>query len=106
LAKERLDQAAELQQLIIAKGEAPISEGSVAGRIHRTIMDWRDALGSGPKLVLKEVERGEDYIKAKYEAVLTRTAGSAVTDTLNVQYEAVKRALNRVRGLRDTVSAR
>ncbi len=105
LAKERVGQAVALQKLIIRNDEEPITEGSIAGRIHRAIMDWREALGGGPVEVLKEAERGEDYIKAKYEAVLTQTAGSAVTDVLNHQYAAVKKAHDRVRDLRDALVA-
>ena len=103
LAKQRFSQAAKLQELTLRNDEDPISEGSIAGRIHRTIMDWRESLGGGTVAVLKEAERGEDYIKAKYEAVLTRTAGSAVTDLLNEQYAAVKKAHDRIRDLRDSV---
>ncbi len=103
-AQQRVRQAIELQKLILRNDEEPITEGSIAGRIHRTIMDWRDALGGGPLAVLKEVERGEDYIKAKYAAALTQTAGSAVTDVLNRHYAAIKKAHERVRELRDKVA--
>lgn len=105
LADQRVSQAVALQKLVIRNGEEPISEGSIEGRIHRAIMDWRETLGGGPISVLKEAERGEDYIKAKYEAVLTKTAGSAVTDVLNHQYAAVRTAHDRVRDLRDALAA-
>lgn len=105
LADQRVGQAVALQMLIIRNGEEPITKGSIAGRIHRAIMDWRSAFSTGPAAVLKEAERGEDYIKAKYEAALPQTAGSAVTDVLNDQYGAVKSAHDRVRDLRDSMVA-
>ncbi len=105
LATERVEQAIALQLLVLRNDEEPITEGSIAGRVHRAIMDWREALGGGPVAVLEEAERGEDYIKAKYDAVLTQTAGSAVTDVLNEQYAAVKKAHDRVRDLRDALVA-
>jgi uncharacterized protein (TIGR02284 family) len=65
-------------------------------------MDLRAAFGAGTHAMLSEAERGEDYIKGKYEEILKGTAGSAVTDVLNRQYRAVKIAHDRVRDLRDT----
>jgi uncharacterized protein (TIGR02284 family) len=105
LADQRLGQAVALQKLVIRNDENPITKGSITGRIRRAILDWRGAFGGSPTSMLKQAERGEDYIKAKYEAVLTKTAGSAVTDVLNHQYASVKEAHDRIRDLRDTLAA-
>ncbi|QDU46175.1 hypothetical protein Mal52_46740 [Symmachiella dynata] len=105
VAQERIRQAVGLQQLIDSDDEQPLIEGSIAGRIHRAIMDWKDTFSEGPNAVLTEVKRGEDYIKAKYEAVLSRTAGSKAAGLLKRQYAAVQQARNRICELRTKFTA-
>jgi uncharacterized protein (TIGR02284 family) len=102
LASQREQQAAELRTLVAANFEEPDHEGSYAAAAHRAWMDLRAAFGGGTHAMLSEAERGEDYIKGKYEEILKECAGSAVTDVLNRQYRAVKLAHDRVRDLRDT----
>lgn len=102
LASQRQQQAAELRTLIAANFEEPEKDGSYAAAAHRAWMDLRAAFGGGTKAMLSEAERGEDYIKGKYEEIVKECAGSAITDVLNRQYRAVKLAHDRVRDLRDT----
>ena len=102
LGAERSAQASELQSLVAANFEDPKDEGSFAAAAHRVWMDLRTALSSDNiQTVLDEAERGEDYIKGKYEEVLKETAGSAVNDVLQRQYAAVKMTHDRVRDMRD-----
>ena len=105
LGAERDQQAAELRTLVAANREEPQKSGSVAAAAHRMLIDLRAALGGGNAAILSEAERGEDYIKGKYEEVLKETAGSAVNDVLQRQYAAVKAAHDRVRDLRDAHKA-
>ena len=105
VAQERIRQAVGLQQLITSDDEQPLIEGSIAGRIHRVIMDWKDTFSDGPSAGLTEVKRGEDYIKAKYEAVLTKTTGRNVADVLRRQYATVKQARDHICELRTKFSA-
>lgn len=100
LAAQRLGQAVALQKLIIRDDEDSISEGSVVGRIHRGIMSWKHAFGGGSASVLREAERGEDYIKAKYEAALARSTGTSVSELLNEQYADVQETHDQVHRLR------
>jgi uncharacterized protein (TIGR02284 family) len=100
-AAQRDQQAAELRTLISANLETPNDSGSVSAAAHRMWMDLKSALGGGEASILSEAERGEDYIKGKYEEVLKHTAGSAVNDVLQRQYAAVKMAHDRVRDMRD-----
>jgi uncharacterized protein (TIGR02284 family) len=102
LADHRNDQISELRMLVAANDEEPECSGSMLGTLHRKWMDLRSALGGGPVAILSEAERGEDYIKSKYESVLKQCAGSAVTDVLNRQYASVKVSHDRVRALRDS----
>ncbi len=101
MADEREHQAQELKSLVALNGEQPENAGSFAASAHRTWMDLRTALGGGLQVVLDEAERGEDYIKAKYEDALKKNAGTAASDVLHRQYAAVKAAHDRVRDMRD-----
>ena len=100
-AAERDEQAAELRTIVAANREAPQETGSMAAAAHRMLIDVRAALGGGVPAILSEAERGEDYIKGKYEDILKDTAGSAMNDGLHRHYAAVKAAHDRVRDLRD-----
>ncbi len=102
LAEDRNEQASELRTIVAANREEPEDSGSLSAAAHRMLIDVRAALGGGVPVVLSEAERGEDWIKAKYEEVLKQTAGSAVNDVLSRHYAAVKAAHDRVRDLRDT----
>ena len=105
LAQQRIRQAVELNQLIVPSYGQRIWEGSIAGRIHRAIMDWKDKFGEGPNTLLSEVERGEVYIKAKYESVLSHVTQEEVVDVLHRHYETVKEAYDRIREVRAMFSA-
>lgn len=101
LSTERDEQAAELRTIVAANREAPQETGSMAAAAHRMLIDIRAALGGGIPVILSEAERGEDWIKGKYEEILKDTAGSAMSDVLHRHYAAVKAAHDRIRDLRD-----
>ena len=69
-AEERRAVVARLQQEVRALGGEPNDDGSLKGDLHRRWLDLRDALGGGDKSVIEEVERGEDYLKSKYDSAL------------------------------------
>ncbi len=102
LAREREQNATELQQSVERNGQHACEDGSLAAAFHRVWLDFRGRLAGGDSLViLQEAERGEDHIKAVYEDVLVRTAGSALNSVITRQYSAVKAGHNKVRDLRD-----
>jgi uncharacterized protein (TIGR02284 family) len=105
-ADQRAEQASELRTLVAANREEPEDSGSMAAAAHRMLIDIRAALGGGAGTILAEAERGEDWIKGKYEDALKETAGSAVNDVLSRQYAAVKAAHDRVRDMRDQYNAK
>lgn len=105
LATQRGAQAIDLKTLVGMNGEESEDSGSVAGAAHRWLLDIRGKLAGGAPVMLIEAERGEDYIKGKYEEALKKNAGSAVTDVLNRQYVAVKAGHDRVRDLRDAINS-
>ena len=70
-AAERRAMVAKLQAEVRRLGGNPEDDGSLKADIHRRWVDLRAAISaSGDKGVIDEVERGEDYIKAKYGIAL------------------------------------
>ena len=71
-AQERRQIVGRLQEHVRMHGGTPNDDGSLKADLHRRFEDLRTAIGGGgnDKAVIEEVERGEDYIKGKYEAAL------------------------------------
>jgi len=69
-AQERRQIVDRLQEKVRQLGGTPNDDGSLIAGLHRRWEDLKDALGAGDKAVIDEVERGEDYIKDKYEEAL------------------------------------
>ena len=84
-ARDRSKVASDLQAAVRSMGGEPETDSSLLAAAHRTFMDLKQAItGNDDKAIINEVERGEDVIKAKYEAAmkdgdLSPTAMSAVT---------------------------
>jgi uncharacterized protein (TIGR02284 family) len=97
---ERRQVVAELQQTVRSFGGTPNDDGSLKADLHRRWLDLRAALssGSGDEAIIAEVERGEDYIKAKYEEALA-------DPKLSGGMAAVQKAFASVRAGHDTASA-
>jgi len=70
-AQERREVVGRLQQRVRQLGGTPNDDGSLKAGLHRRWEDMRKALaGADDKAVIEEVERGEDYLKEKYETAL------------------------------------
>jgi uncharacterized protein (TIGR02284 family) len=70
-AEERGQVAAVLQTEVRRLGGNPEDDSSFLAAAHRTFMDLKNAItGTDDRAVIEEVERGEDYIKAKFETAL------------------------------------
>lgn len=70
-ARDRAQVATTLQAEVRRLGGTPEEGSSFLGAAHRSFMDLRQALtGKDDKAIVREVERGEDQIKAKFEAAL------------------------------------
>lgn len=108
LGQTRQRHAQELQQALQAHSDVePETEGSALAGMHRWWIGLRDKLtGDSAYDVLAEAERGEDHIKAKYEDILPKVAGTPINDVLLSQYAAVKAGHDKVRDLRDAEKAR
>lgn len=70
-ARDRSQVATKLQEQVRTLGGDPEMDSSLLGAAHRSFMDLKQALtGKDDKAIILEVERGEDHIKAKYEAAM------------------------------------
>lgn len=100
MAEERSRVASELQAHVRQHGGDPEDDSSTMGDLHRGFMNLKDKItGTDDKAVINEVERGEDYIKDKYEVALK-------DDELSPDCRLViERAYESVRKGHDQVSA-
>ncbi len=70
-ASERRQVVEELRAEVARLGGTPEDDGSFLGKSHQRFMDLKAAItGKDEKAVINEVERGEDYLKEKFEAAL------------------------------------
>ena len=68
-ARERQHAVTALQAAVARLGGNPEDDGTTAGSIHRGWINLKEAvLGRDDEAIVKEVERGEDYLKEKFEA--------------------------------------
>ena len=71
-ALRREELASQLQHEVRTFGGEPETDQSAMGKAHNKFVDIKNALtgGQSEKAVIDEVERGEDFIKGKFEAAL------------------------------------
>ena len=106
MAEDRRGTVARLQDASRAEGGTPADYGSAAATLHRRIEDLRVALGGGDKAIIKEVERGEDYLKEEFERVLKdeRMSPSSLTAVRHA-YESVRRGHDEASDLKQRLEA-
>lgn len=96
---KRMKLSGDLQQEVRSFGGEPEQDQSMLGKVHNKFVDLKAAvLGHDEKAIVNEVERGEDFIKAKFE--------KAVSDQdlpANVR-ELVSRAFQEIKSDHDEVS--
>ena len=82
-ANERQRVVEELRSEVRRLGGNPEDDGSLLGKTHQRFEDLKAAItGQDEKSIVNEVERGEDYIKGKFETALN-------ADTLSGESRAV-----------------
>jgi len=105
-AAQRSANAEELKSAVAFNGDKPAESGTTKGTLHRWWLEVRSSVVGGDAAnVLSEAERGEDYIKERYETVVKEVAGTPVSELLMNQYRGVKAAHDHVRDLRDAFKA-
>jgi uncharacterized protein (TIGR02284 family) len=93
-AAKRSELVRELQQEVRSFGAEPETDQSLLGKAHNKFVDLKNALTGGnhdDKAVINEVERGEDFIKAKYEAAVNDgDLPQTARDLVNRAYGTIK----------------
>jgi len=98
-ASERERVAGELAGEVRRLGGTPDEDGTIMGKTHQAFLDLKAAVtGRDDKAIINEVERGEDYLKAKFETAL---ADDKLTPESR---EIVERAYQSVRKGHDQIS--
>jgi len=70
-ADERSRVVEELRAEVRRLGGEPEDDASTLGQLHQRWLDLKAAItGRDEKAIINEVERGEDYLKGKFEAAL------------------------------------
>ena len=98
-ANERQRVVQELRDEVRRLGGNPEDDGSFLGKTHQRFEDLKAAItGQDEQAVINEVERGEDYLKEKFETALN-------SDTLSGEARSVvERAYQSVRQGHDQMS--
>ena len=98
-ASERSRIVEELRSEVRRLGGNPEDDGSFIGKTHQRFLDLKAAItGRDEQAIINEVERGEDYLKEKFETALD-------SDTLTGESRAVvERAYQSVRSGHDQIS--
>jgi uncharacterized protein (TIGR02284 family) len=106
-ANQRAQFVQELQQQVIALGGQPEDSGTVAGAAHRAWVDLKAAItGKDDHAIVAECERGEDVAKEMYEKALNSSdLPGTLLSLIQAQYAQIKEAHDRVRTIRDSVTA-
>jgi len=106
MARDRREAVTLLQAASRAEGGSPADYGSAAATIHRRIEDLRVAFGGGDEAIVKEVERGEDYLKEEFERVLGDDRMSpAAMAAVREAYGSVRRGHDRASSLKRELEA-
>ncbi|HVI33801.1 PA2169 family four-helix-bundle protein [Phenylobacterium sp.] len=71
-SRRRMDLSRQLQEEVRTFGGTPEHDQSMLGKAHNKFVDIKNAVmgGASEKAVIDEVERGEDFIKGKFEQAM------------------------------------
>jgi len=109
-AQERQQAVTQLQATVARLGGNPEDDSSTMGGIHRAFLNLKEAVtGTDDTAILNEVERGEDYLKGKFEAALkmddlgaeARQAVSQAWDSVKAGHDEMSALKHRREGAED-----
>jgi len=93
----------ELQPQVRTLGGEPEKTGSVAAALHRGWIGLTSSLGGGDHAILVATETGEDYAVGEYRKALDQNLPAPVRKIVERQFQSVKRAHDKVKGMRDNL---
>src|SRR5205085_9284099 len=106
-ADERQQVVEQLRAEVRRLGGDPEESGSFLGKAHQRFEDLKAAItGRDEKAIINEVERGEDYLKEKFEAALND--GDLNGDSRSVveqAYQSVKAGHDQISQLKHGMEA-
>ena len=106
-AAERERVSGELQGEVRRLGGTPDEDGTVLGKTHQAWLDLKAAVtGRDDKAIINEVERGEDYLKEKFEAALKDDSLAAESrDVVERAYQSVRQGHDQISQLKHGLEA-
>lgn len=101
-ARERQSVVTKLQAAVGQLGGNPEDDGSTMGAIHRAFVDLKSAvMGRDDQVIINEVERGEDYLKEKFETAMKNADLSAIArQAVNEAWGSVREGHDQMRNLK------
>jgi len=105
-SSERRQVLTELQQAVTSMGGTPANDQSTLGSLHQTFLKVKEAItGNSDEAIVNEVERGEDYIKEKFETALNdNDLSMEARQTVQQAYQTVQRGHDRARDLKHALA--
>lgn len=105
-ARERQQVLTGLQAAVGRLGGDPASDGTTAGAAHRGWINLKEAvLGRDDEAIVKEVERGEDYLKEKFETALQHADLPAeAREAIDQAWQSVKSGHDEMSQLKHAIS--
>jgi uncharacterized protein (TIGR02284 family) len=105
-ADERSRVAEELRAEITRLGGNAPDDGSVLGATHQRFLDLKAAVtGRDDAAIINEVERGEDYLKEKFETALKADLAPETRSIIERAYQSVRQGHDQIRNLKQGLSA-
>jgi uncharacterized protein (TIGR02284 family) len=106
-ADERSRIVEELRSEIRRLGGNAPDDGSFLGATHQRFLDLKAAVtGRDDTAIINEVERGEDYLKEKFEAALNAADTSPETRTvIERAYQSVRQGHDQISSLKHGLEA-
>ncbi len=106
-ADDRSQAVETLRDAVRAMGGKPEDDGSLMGKTHQRFLDLKAAVtGRDDKAIIDEVERGEDYLKEKFEAALDNSDLHAdALAAIRSAYQSVRQGHDQMRDLKHGMEA-
>ena len=106
-ATERQQVVQELREEVRRLGGDPEDDGSFLGKAHQRFEDLKAAItGRDEQAIINEVERGEDYLKSKWQAALqSGTLHGETHDLVERCYQSVKAGHDQISRLKHGLEA-
>jgi uncharacterized protein (TIGR02284 family) len=106
-ARERQRVVEDLRSEVRRLGGNPEDDGSFLGKTHQRFLDLKAAIaGRDEKAVINETERGEDYLKEKFETALNGgTLSGESRAVVERAYQSVRKGHDQVSSLKHGLEA-